>query len=302
MTRSQSLVRSFVVVIAVLAIAVQTIVPETGLAKPGQRVGAEVVHGSDVADEQYPFMAAVGYADASGAFLWDNQFCGGSLVAADLVLTAAHCVLGTTPDQLAVVVGRTVMSSDQGQVRSVSETIMDPSFNHAEATNDLALLRLNQPVTGITPITLIGAGDTTFNAPGTPLTLIGWGDTLQAPHGGKPDSYPDRLQQAQVNVVDDTTCAQQWRRTGFKDDSVWAIILCTTAGIFGPGDSGSPLFVSTPSGVVEVTLVSGSYAKHHKNNNKSNNKQKKKLHQTVPDYGPELSAQSSVDFLAAYGV
>jgi len=297
------LVRSFVVIFAILAVAVQTVVPETGLAKPGhQRVGAEVVHGSDVADGQYPFMAAVGYADASGAFLWDNQFCGASLVAADLVLTAAHCVLGTTPDQLAVVVGRTVMSSDQGQVRFVSQTIMDPSFNHAEATNDLALLRLNQPVTGITPIRLIGAGDTTFNAPGTPLTLIGWGDTLQAPHGGKPASYPDRLQQAQVNVVDDTTCAQQWGRTGFKDDSVWAIILCTTPGIFGPGDSGSPLFASTPSGVVEVALVSGSYAKHHKNNNKSNNKQKKKLHQTVPDYGPELSAQSSVDFLAAYGV
>jgi secreted trypsin-like serine protease len=301
MSRSQSLLRFFVVVIAALAMVVQTAVPETGQAKPGQHhVGAQVVHGVDVADGQFPFVAAVGYADPSGAFLWDNMFCGGSLVAPDLVLTAAHCVLGTTPGELAVVVGRTVMTSDQGQVRSVAETIMDPSFNHADATNDLALLRLSQPVNGITPIKVIGAGDTTFNAPGTPLTLAGWGDTLPAPHGGKPDAYPDRLQQAQVTVVDDTTCAKQWRKTGFSDGSVWAIILCTTPGYFGPGDSGGPLFVATPGGYVEVTLVSGSYAKHHKH--KNTKKQQKKLHKKIPDYGPELSAPSSNDFLASYGV
>jgi secreted trypsin-like serine protease len=304
MSRSQSLLRSFVVVIAALAMVVQTVVPETGQAKPGHhRVGAQVVHGVDVADGQFPFVAAVGYADPSGAFLWDNMFCGGSLVAPDLVLTAAHCVLGTTPGELAVVVGRTVMTADQGQVRSVAETIMDPSFNHAEATNDLALFRLNLPVNVITPITVISAGDTTFNVPGTPLTLIGWGDTLPRPHGGKPDVFPDRLQQAQVNVVDDTTCAKQWRKTGFNNGSVWSIILCTTPGVFGSGDSGSPLFVATPGGYVQVALVSGSYSKHHKHKNKNKNKKKKKkLHQTIPDYGPELSAPSSVDFLAAYGV
>ena len=90
------------------------------------------------------------------------------------------------------------------------------------------------------------------------------------------------------------------------------------AGGVWPGDSGGPLFVSTPSGYVQVMLVSGSFAKHHQNKPESkskntgnihesktkgnNNKQKKQLHQTVPDYGPELSAPSSADFLASGGV
>lgn len=305
MTRSRSAWKTCVVVFAVLAMVVQTVAPETGQAKRGhQRVGTEVVHGGDVPDGQYSFVAAVGYSDPSGAFLWDNMFCGGSLVAPDLVLTAAHCVLGTTPPELAVVVGRTVMTSDQGQVRSVTEIIMHPSFNHDNATNDMAIVRLNQPVTDIDPIKVIAAGDTSFYVPGTPLMLVGWGDTLPAPHGGKPDVYPDRLQQSRVNVVDDYTCAKEWHRTGYSDDSVWSIILCTTPGKFGPGDSGGPLFVSTPGGLVQVALVSGSYAKHKKNkkHKKSNKKQQKKLHQKIPDYGPELSAPISSDFLASYGV
>jgi len=310
MTRSRSHLLAFVLVFAVLGLIVQT-VPETGLAKSGQpRVGTEVVSGGEVAAGQYPFVAAIGYGDPSGEFREDNQFCGGSLIAPSLVLTAAHCVLGVTPEQMALVVGRTSLLSSDGQVRFVTEIIMDPAFEHSNATNDLAVLRLNQPVVGIAPIKLVGVGDTSLSTPGAPLTLAGWGDTRPKPANGKPPLWPDVMQQAQVNVVDDDTCAREWARTGYNDNSVWHLFVCTTPGIFGGGDSGSPLFVSTPSGFVQVSLVSGSYAKLHadkkknnnKNNKKKNNKKKKKLHKAIPDYGPELSDSSSAAFLATVGV
>ena len=132
-------------------------------------------------------------------------------------------------------------------------------------SHDLAVLRLDQPVVGIAPITLVGAGDSSLSTPGAPLTITGWGDARAEPHGGKEPVWPDVLQQAQVNVVDDATCAKEWARTGYHNDSAFHLYLCTTPGTFGSGDSGGPLFTSTPSGYVQVSLVSGSYAKHHKN-------------------------------------
>jgi secreted trypsin-like serine protease len=303
MTPSRSIVFSLVAMAVVLAIAVQVVTPETGQAvRERERAVTEVVHGGDVASGQYPFMAGIGYADRSGDFLWDNQFCGGSLVGPSLVLTAAHCLHGISADQLAVVVGRTVMSSSEGQVRSVSQIIVHPNYNPDNAANDLALLRLNQPVNGITPIQVIGAGDTSLNAPNTLLTVAGWGDARPQPHGGKPAWWPDRLQQGHVSVIDDTTCAREWARTGYHDTSVWSLFLCTSPGQFGSGDSGGPLFAATPSGYVQVSLVSGGYARNHKHKQKKKKQAEQSKQQHIPDYGPELSAPSSADFLASYGV
>jgi trypsin len=133
------------------------------------------------------------------------------------------------------------------------------------------------------------------------------------------------LQQRQVNVVDKATCAHEWGRVGVHDDTIWPLIQCTTPGAIGSGDSGGPLFAATPSGYVQVSLVSGSYAKHvttdakkkhkhhrkhkhhkknnkHQKKNKNEHKQQVKLHQVVPDYGPQFSDPSIAAFLDSVGV
>jgi secreted trypsin-like serine protease len=276
-------------VATILAVVMQTVILASGHVSAGQaQAWKDAANGVDVADGQYPFVAGIGYADSSGEFLWENLFCGGSLVAPNVVLTAAHCVVGATPDQLAVVVGRTVMSSSEGQVRDVIEIISDPAYDPSNAAHDLAVLRLDQPVLGITPIELVEAGDTALSKPGTPLILVGWGDE-RPPHGGESALRPDWLQQELVIVVPDRTCARRWGRTGYVDDAVWPIFVCSTPGTFGQGDSGGPLFAATPDGYVQVTLVSGGYAHLHKG----------RVQKFIPDYGPELSAQSSANFLAS---
>src|SRR4051812_28403904 len=117
MTSSRS-ARHGLVLATVLPLIIVGILPVTSQAHPwAQPSSTPVVHSGDDVANPYPFVAAIGYADPSGAFLWHNQFCDGSLVAPDLVLTTAHCVEGTTPEQLTVVVGRSDMTSDQGQVR-----------------------------------------------------------------------------------------------------------------------------------------------------------------------------------------
>jgi secreted trypsin-like serine protease len=61
-----------------------------------------VVNGSPAAAGDLPWTVAV---QTAGRTAFDGHFCGGTLVAPDRVLTAAHCVLATGPDEIEVFAG-----------------------------------------------------------------------------------------------------------------------------------------------------------------------------------------------------
>jgi V8-like Glu-specific endopeptidase len=60
---------------------------------------------------------------------FDELFCGGTLIDKDSVLTAAHCLVNPKPDKLQVVVGRTALNQNGGQLRSVSHRFIHPRYN-----------------------------------------------------------------------------------------------------------------------------------------------------------------------------
>jgi secreted trypsin-like serine protease len=283
----RSLSGSLSVVLTALAIGtlLATVTPTTAetARRRDRQARTEVVSGSDVSDGAFPFVVALGTVSESGGI--DTVYCGGSLIAPSYVLTAAHCVRGEETGEVAVIVGQTAFGTNQGVQRSVAAIAIHPGFSSRTGINDVAVLTLDQPVDGIAPIALVGAGDGSFETAGAALTLVGWGDTVLLPHPRKRARFPMRLQQRDIAVVSDARCARQWRKSSRKRFIVDSQTLCTTAHGHGPGDSGGPLFATYGGTPIQVSLVSSAYGGDSD-------------HQ-VSSFGPQLSAPEIRGFIAA---
>jgi trypsin len=196
-----------------------------------------IVGGSAAPNGAYSFMASV---QDGGA-----HFCGGSVIADQWVLTAAHCV---TDGQggLTVRVGSNDNTTG-GTVLGVDGVHVDPAY---DGTNfDVAVLHLAQAVpSGIAKITLAPIGDDTHEADGTPVTVAGWGDWNPLTLGLL---ATPTLNEVQLNVVSDANCGL----SGVEADTQ----VCAAALLKDScqGDSGGPLFWKGALGQrVQIGVVS----------------------------------------------
>jgi trypsin len=198
-----------------------------------------IINGSAAAEGAYPFMAAI--TDPSGF-----AYCGGTVIAASWVLTAAHCVVDETASNVRVVTGRTNLSNTgQGQVIAVSQIVVEPKYDGSAW--DAALLHLASPTTSA-PIRLAAASDDYLEAAGTTVRVTGWGD--QTPTLGL--LATDQLREVDLQVVSDSECAT----TNFGLNAATSVCAAALLKDSCNGDSGGPLFSTTAPIRTQIGIVS----------------------------------------------
>jgi secreted trypsin-like serine protease len=193
-------------------------------------VAPQVIGGGTAPAGSFPAVVALLFAPESNnaqAF-----YCGGTLVGSRHVLTAAHCADFLSASQIEVLVGSQSLASGGTRI-ALSAVAVHPNWDPDTVVNDVAVLTLAQPVSGIKPV-LIAATETAedrFAAVGAPARIAGWGQTALS----GTDIFPTELQQAGMTIQ-----VQACSGTA---------VICATSPRHAQatcfGDSGGPLFSET---------------------------------------------------------
>jgi secreted trypsin-like serine protease len=195
-----------------------------------------VAHGSDVAPGKFGFTAKIamtGIPRPSGSAY--SSFCSGALVSPGWILTTGHCfhdanhnrVSGPVPYPSTVTLGLVDEAKEKAVTRKVTQVLQ-------AGPNDVALAKLDSPVTEVTPLTV----NKLVPGTGQELTLAGWGSLTAA----KP-APSTKLQQGTVKIS--TVGASTVTVHGVSPSAD------TSACAF---DTGAPYFVAAGAGGQLISL------------------------------------------------
>jgi secreted trypsin-like serine protease len=235
----QGMLAAMVMVTSSNALAVNT---EPAL--PSDVGEQSIVGGSSLG---WPWLGALLYADEADPFY--GQFCAGSLITPEWVLTAAHCLYGFKDDDYDVLFGSTVLYPGLGQRFAVEQIIVHEGYVADDAEpgvtydNDIALIKLSESVDFIAPVKLAAPSFSIDElATGTVVSVMGWGATSYDEDEDESDDYPLALRSVDLPARSFAECLES-----LGEGEITYNMLCAGYEEGGKdtcaGDSGGPLAI-----------------------------------------------------------
>jgi trypsin len=218
------------------------------------------IHGAAPLDASTRIVGGQAVSDVN-TYPWfvQGRGCAGTLVANDIVLTAAHCYGGHFSKKVLlnslrayddILAGRATKPTGAVEI-SVASQRLHPHYNPNTDENDFLIVKLTGGVPNAQLVTLNGVDDFPAIGDDSQLRVIGVGNTVEN------GSYADYLRQVDVDFIDSDTCK---RLNGFSQ-SESNVMVCAGKLDGGKdacqGDSGGPLFDEITG--VQVGVVSWGY-------------------------------------------
>uniref|UniRef100_A0A8C5M634 Peptidase S1 domain-containing protein n=1 Tax=Leptobrachium leishanense TaxID=445787 RepID=A0A8C5M634_9ANUR len=190
----------------------------------------DIIGGNKAKPHSRPYMA----------FLIGEEYCGGTLIEQNWVLTAAHCPLGKK-DSVILGAHKWEKHETTQQKMFVLQAVRHPDFDRCTKSNDIQLVKLNRPAKMTASVSVLKLPSSEKDLEhGTMCSTAGWGITKA--NSTKPSRV---LREANLTIVERDTCRKKYGEK-MPEAVITKNMLCA-----GPlnsskddacaGDSGGPL-------------------------------------------------------------
>jgi len=192
--------RNSKIFISVVVIAMSIVAVAIALSTGKKQIKAKevnsspIVSGTEATEDRYSYMA----------YFWHPEYiCDGSMIAKDVVLTAAHCA-NSIDFTTSIMLGRHNLIGDPmgvGEFINPKRKLRHPDFDKSTYDADFMLVFLDRAFNASNVDVVTLNSDPSFPSVGQEVTATGWGDTSS---GG---TTSDVLLHVDLNIISDEECA-----------------------------------------------------------------------------------------------